>query len=118
MIKLVDTKEGILDILNLFTPCLYSLKNGIVDKKQISLKFFQYAKVLSLELNGKNVGFISIYCNDRKGLTAFISMIAILSDYSGQGYGTLLLNEAIDVAKLSGMKKIRLEVRKDNVNAI
>lgn len=114
----INKEEEIFGMLNDFAPYLHSLKNEEVDKREMASKFSQRARVLVLETDCERVGFISFYCNDDKNHIAFISMIAVKPLFSKRGYGTLLLNQAISIAKLNGMKQIKLQVRKDNVKAL
>lgn len=44
--------------------------------------------------------------------------ISVLKDYWGKGVSTALFNTVLDYAKANGIRKINLEVRKDNLRAI
>ena len=62
-------------------------------------------------------GFAAFYCNNYENMTAFISMIVVVSNYQYHG-GTVLLSTVKDICKKNGMKKIRLEVADDNHKAL
>lgn len=55
------------------------------------------------------VGLISLYCNDTKGLNAYIPIIAIRENYRGLGLGKELLELAIEHVKKANFARIFLE---------
>ena len=118
MILKIEKKEQLVDILNCFKPYLESLKNGVVCIEDIATKFFMYATIAVLYQNNKIIGFISFYCNNTDNRTAFISLIAVLPEYTKKGFGKKLMEEAFEYCKNKEMKYIRLEVKKNNINAL
>lgn len=67
------------------------------------------------EENGTLVGFIA---GIGEGDEARILMLAVLREFRRRGIGTALLNSFINSCNLNGMRKIYLEVRISNVDAI
>ena len=63
------------------------------------------------------IGFFAMYANDTVTKTAFISFIAVGIPYRGSGYGSVLLDKAVQTAKENNMKILKLEVLKDNLIA-
>ena len=49
---------------------------------------------------------------------AFVSVLHVNRNFRHNGFGKKLLDEAINVAKVRGLTAIRLNVKKDNINAI
>ena len=63
-------------------------------------------------------GYAALYTNDTKEHVAYLSLIAVEKGHQGMGVGSALLGACEDIAIDSGMKSMRLEVRKDNHDAI
>ena len=59
-----------------------------------------------------------MYVNDKRNKIAYLIFLAIHEKYRKLGLGTSLITKAEKTAIDSGMKKIKLEVRKLNRNAI
>lgn len=70
--------------------------------------------------NHKNkiMGILAAYMNDVENRNAYLTFLAIKDGYRGMGAGRKLLCVVEDDAKKSGMTSMRLEVRKNNVDAI
>ena len=81
-------------------------------------KLFNFAENYIVKVRDELAGAISFYNNDTKTNIAFISQICTIEKYRKNGIGTLLLKICEDKAKQNRMKAIRLEVKKDNHNAI
>lgn len=64
------------------------------------------------EYEGKVVGYGGLYPNGD------ITNIAVMKDYRGSGFGSMLLDELISYAIKSGIDKIFLEVGVSNVPAL
>ncbi len=110
--------DQIIEILRKFKPYLGSLRSGLVEIDEIASKFYKYAKLGVVYNNKEIIGFTSFYCNDRNNKIAFISMIAILPEYTRKGYGRKLIEEVFEYSKKEEMKKICLEVEKTNEEAL
>lgn len=87
----------------------------------------QWAKKLSLNANNyiykdkKNhniVGMISFYNNDTKTKIGYLTLILVDQNYARKGIGSFLLNEFKKYCQINGMKILKLEVFKENINAI
>lgn len=72
-------------------------------------------KSLVCKLNGKLVGFI-IFSLIKK--ETHLLNIAVLQEWQKNGVGTLLMETMINQSKVMGAKKIFLEVRSKNKNAL
>ena len=64
------------------------------------------------------VGLVAVYCNDRRGLAAFITSVSVLPERTGQGIAACLVKDCIEYVRSLGMKQISLEVAVDNEPAI
>lgn len=118
MLRQVTSQEKIHSILTAFTPYLNSLKSGSIQKEQIAIKFHNYGIVLEIEEKDSTIAFAAFYCNDEISKLAFLSMIAVLPCARQCGYGKLLMNEVVKIARGHGMEHLKLEVRKTNLSAI
>ena len=117
IIELKSEKE-ILAVLDQFTPDLYTLASGVVDKKKMTEKFAKFATVIAVAENGGIVGFSAFYSNDREQRTAYLSLIAVDRNSRSGGIGKILINETVRRSKERGMERLTLEVRKENLSAI
>jgi ribosomal protein S18 acetylase RimI-like enzyme len=89
-----------------------------IDLYEYAKKIHLNSEMLSLVVNKEIAGILAIYCNDKIDLCAYITAVCVLKKYWGNGYGSELLKEAFTIAKINGMKKIKLEVDKNNMHAI
>jgi ribosomal protein S18 acetylase RimI-like enzyme len=64
------------------------------------------------------VGLVAAYCNDRTNRVAYITSVSVLREWTGKGIAAHLMNQCVEHAKASGMRRIRLEVAADNTPAI
>jgi len=83
----------------------------------IAKKYSDFACFAELREDEELAGIIAFYCNDFKQKDAFLSMIVIKKQYQKRGIGKLLLGYMEDECKKIGMKSIKLEVAKANLNA-
>ena len=79
------------------------------------LKLNPYAHYLVLEINEEVGGYLGLWIT---GENAEIINFYIAKKYQGQGFGSMLLDFTINLCKLSKVKHISLEVRKNNLPAI
>jgi len=80
------------------------------EEKKITLKFFKSKEYewFLLDDNGKVVGFISLAIEKRgKTKRGLFSTIFIEKEYRGKGWGTKLLNHALDYLKKKGCTSVR-----------
>lgn len=98
-----------------FTPALIPRIGNLED---YSKKLSQFGNVYVAQENGKYLGYISFYANDLISKCAYITQLAVKKHDRNKGVGSLLINCCIQFVKSSGLRLIRLEVRKHNNNAI
>lgn len=110
--------EQLSKILELFTPTLKSLNEGLIDKREYASKLDKYGNTIILIHNKEIISFCTFYCNDYDSKKAFLSMIAVKKDIENRGYGSLLLSECERYCRSQGMKYLQLEVYSDNKNAV
>ena len=118
MIRIVDTYDGILELLSVFLPYLDSLSSRRVKPEEMARKFIVYGTVLELCENGSGIGFCSFYHNDKRNKRGYLSMIAVLPEAEGKGYAAKLIKEVERICRSDDMQRICLEVRNDNCRAI
>ncbi len=114
----LNDKFQILKILDKFSLCLPSLSCGKKQREGISQKFASHAEFWTILIQEEVVGFISFYANNHSEKIAYISMIAVKNGFRRSGIGYLLLEKSENISKKNGMKKIKLEVSKENIGAI
>lgn len=98
----------------LFVP---SLEEDVADFDGLVAKIFRFGTTLVAADGGRVAGAISFYSNDRVGLEAFVTLLAVAPEWRRRGVGSLLLGRAKAISAESGMRRMRLEVRKDNPSA-
>lgn len=91
-----------------------SLSERNVDLKAYAEKLNKFGKVWSHIDSGKPISIVAGYFNDFQHYTAYLTILAVSSDYREKKLGTSLLAEYERYAKKCGMKKLKLEVRKNN----
>ncbi len=116
-----NTKKSKNEILS----TIFRFKKDIFDKTmtdeqliELADKFAKYAVFVVALDNGIDVGYVAFYCNDKVKKSAFVSMIIVDSEFQGKGYGKKLIEKAVETARSSDMKSVKLEVNKENRYAI
>ena len=84
-------------------------KDGIIEAQNNRTQFFVFEK------NNKVLGYVGVSVILDEG---YITNVATLPEYRGQGVATALLTKLDSLAKLEGLSFISLEVRKSNQKAI
>lgn len=89
---------------------------------------FSKSQMAYLMIRAKGLFLVAKHANETVGYISFLTSkrhnngriysIAVSADYRGKGVATLLIDEVMERAKATGMRKIFLEVRKDNISAI
>lgn len=64
------------------------------------------------------IGLVAAYCNDQNSRIGYITSVSVSSEWTGKGIATRLMQQCIAQAALSGMSLIKLEVARDNTQAI
>ena len=111
-------KEDILEVFSFFTNRFVSLSRGKDYCEALAKKYEENAEFLVLYCEGKLAAFASFYCNDAVNKTAYLSLIAVLERFEGNGFGEMMLDKVISVSREKGMQTISLEVRKSNIGAV
>ena len=74
-----------------------------------TLKLYKNAIIYYAIKDSLNIGFIAFYRNNQETKIAYVPMIAIMSEFRGQGIGSKLLDIAIAHIKNNGFRKIEIE---------
>ena len=114
----LESFDEILSVLTKFQKDLFVLSKNSEYKEYMAEKFLKKGVVIVRKVNGIDVGFCAFYANDDEGKTAYISFIAVERQYRNQGYGTALLYKVLEIARKSGMERIKLEVDDSNLTAV
>lgn len=78
-----------------------------------------HTSAIFLVVNNEDVlGCAAIYANDYKHKTAYLTYIAVVTGHQNQNIGTYLIKKLENIALASGMKKLKLEVKKINHKAV
>ncbi|MGN0558012.1 MAG: GNAT family N-acetyltransferase [Acutalibacteraceae bacterium] len=110
------TKELVLEFEKLLSPTLSERK---IDVEAYAQRLFQNGRLYAaFNDEGKCMGILAAYMNDKEKKAAYITMFAVSPQYRGLKVGEQLIHTAEKDAKESGMKCSVLEVRKNNSNAI
>lgn len=64
------------------------------------------------------LGYAAMYANDLETKIAYITLVAVKPEYQGRHIGKSLLCACESLARQRGMRGIKLEVSKENDNAI
>lgn len=64
------------------------------------------------------LGYAVLYANNLSEYEGYLTLIAVLPEYQGKKVGQTLLLECCDIAYNRGMKRVKLEVKRDNEKAI
>lgn len=89
-----------------------------IDVDEYSKKLLLKADNFFITYKKSDISLLSIYVNDYISGVAYISSICVLDNYSGRSIAHLLLNLSLDFSKIKEMKRIRLEVNKNNHKAL
>ena len=120
-----QTKVKRIDVYNekkrIIESCDDAFIYGIVNKKDylnILNKIDQNAYLIGIYNSDQPIGYAAIYANDYESKVAYISMIGVVKRMQGMHIGSKLMIECIEIAKKEHMHIIRLEVLKNNIQAI
>ncbi len=107
----------LIDTLNTLGKRLVPSLSEITDIQIYAKKIFELGNVLYLTNSIKIFGMAAFYANSMDTKTAYLTFIAISEEFSGKGYGALLLKEVEEFSYRLGMEQIKLEVQNSNKNA-
>ena len=89
-----------------------------VDIEKYAEKIAQSAMRFEAWFDGKLVGLVATYFNDKEKKCAFITSVSVLQEWGGRGLASQLMERCIKHAKLTNMKQLSLEVASNNHIAI
>ena len=115
---LVNEASQVKNILLQFIKYFPDLEQRVKNIDSYAEKLSQNARVLCQYLEGDCAGFSAYYANNIETQTGYITLIAIHENFRRQGLGSKLIRECFEDMKNFDMKRVRLEVRKDNGGAI
>ena len=107
-------EKYLLKVDNLFPGKLRSAVDIPAYGKKIAL----LSDIFFVVVDNSDVAMVSVYLNDSLGGTAYISSLSVLQEYQKLGFAKELLAVAEKEAKLKNMKKIKLQVHKNNDRAM
>jgi len=99
---------------NIFIPPLITS----IDILEFSCKIYNNAIHFCAFDNHKLIGFLASYFNHPLKKFGYITTLSVTLEYQNKGIASKLLNEAFCYAVLNNFNRIRLEVHKNNLNAI
>ncbi|TCL59372.1 ribosomal protein S18 acetylase RimI-like enzyme [Kineothrix alysoides] len=84
--------------------------------KDYAKKLSEYADIFYVQTGEIDCGHCAIYMNQKE--ESYISSFGVLPEYQGLGAGSLLMQNVLQNATGQGIRKISLEVHKDNKKAL
>ncbi len=115
--KELVTEDAVYNALADFQECFPHLGEKVRDLRAYAQKLCMSANTYVLIKDEKQAGITSFYANDQVLHCAYISLIGIKQQFQKCQMGRALLNYSELKMKQQGMKKVRLEVDCDNINA-
>jgi ribosomal protein S18 acetylase RimI-like enzyme len=94
-----------------------STLRGRVDLDDYALKIVTKAVRFEAWSAGQLVGLVAAYCNDNVNHIAYITSVSVWKQWAGRGIGAGLVGQCLEYAKSVGMKRITLEVARNNAFA-
>lgn len=89
-----------------------------VDLHCYAKKLFDHGTFCGIRNEGRIVALACGYANQRDSGLAYLSMIATLPEYRGNGFASLLLEDFISICKGKGFKALHLYAVESNVDAM
>jgi N-acetylglutamate synthase-like GNAT family acetyltransferase len=115
----VEDEKEIYSLIDRYEQYLIpTLKERGINIQNYAQKLCQYGKTYVACTEKKTIGCATIYANDLKKKTGYLSFIAIDPSAQGMGIGGQFLFFLEDKIKEFGMKKLSLEVHSGNTNSI
>ena len=107
--------KALIEISDAHTPPLIE---KIPNINEYANKLFHKAEVYVSFAKSKTLGLIAFYTNDKKSKISYITQIAVQIYAQNMHIGKQLLDICFQVSKRNEMHKVKLEVNKNNKNAI
>lgn len=119
-IKKITKQYKIINLITEFEKYLTpSLTERKIDVKAYAKKISKFGQMYgAYNSKGECCGVLAVYINDMKTQKAYLTILAVKSEYRSLNIGKNLLSIAEVKAKQQGMRELILEVRKKNCNAI
>ena len=119
-ISSIKTYEELMKYLiyynNYFEPTLVDMVDSL---QEYCRKIHNKANVVEIKnKENKQLGMIAFYANDKINKIGYITLVVVDKEYYGRGIGTRLMQYCEEYCAKCGMKKILLEVNKNNMKAI
>ncbi len=89
-----------------------------VNIHEYSKKLFEKSVTFEAWIDQILTGLVAAYFNDIEYHSGYITSVSLTKDYMDKGIASELLNMCINYAKQYNFKEIKLEVSKDNSQAI
>ncbi len=109
------------EVDDLFSPPLFDRIKGESNTDSINQyaeKLLKHSNVIVILGNDGINGMIAIYTNNLDTKIAYIPILAIKKEFSGQGYATKLVESAAQLAEINKMDSIELKTWPMNIGAI
>lgn len=111
-----EVEEAVCLLQKFLTPTL--VDEGI-NINEYAFKIHRSSKVILVKDNcDVTIGIAAVYMNDTKRKTAYLTLLIICDKMQGCGIGHNLLTRLEAYSEMNGMNFMRLEVKKQNANAI
>lgn len=100
--------------------CDEALSRPVLERENFDELFMKWNSAANfiVAYNSDIIGYSVVYANDFKSNTGYLSMIAVKPNFQNMHIGNSLLMNAEMLAMKHGMKYMKLEVTKTNINAI
>lgn len=110
-----EAKKGVWDA---FFKVYSDNSHGIQNIDNYIEKVSKLARIIAAYDNEQVIGFIAFYANNYDEKIAYLTQGLVIKDYQKCNIGKKLFKACEVVCKKEGFKYLKLEVNKDNINAI
>lgn len=114
-IKKLEDLIGFLYGVNGLFPKPLSKKE---DLTILASKFVKYGTISCIRENGRIIALCAGYINDKEKQLGYISVVAVLPEYAGKGYGKVVVRDFLEKAKNAGMQAVHLYADTGNRGAL
>ncbi len=124
LIEKIRDKDIIYDTLKAFNPYfLEPIKSTDKELMEYADKLANLSEFVVAKNGEEMVGFIVYYMNDIENKIGYITLIVVKPDYRKDGIiGALAMGQLLNYARIegvnAGIRKVRLEVDKENTHAL
>jgi len=89
-----------------------------VEVNKYAEKIANSAERFEAWIEGRLIGLVAAYCNDRENNIAYITNVSVLREWVGKGVAAYLTAYCIKHARKMGMRRISLDVESNNTRAV